>query len=72
MKGRTSSNIQVKWVPSHKDEKGVRAGLISQEHMEGHIEADKLATLGVELHIMPKARVQEVVAQDVMLREIMT
>eukprot|EP00972_Heterocapsa_arctica_P045942 6779223-Heterocapsa_arctica.AAC.1 len=45
-KGRASSNIQVKWAPSHKDEEGVKAGLISQEHMEGDKEADKLATLG--------------------------
>eukprot|EP00972_Heterocapsa_arctica_P095080 14022971-Heterocapsa_arctica.AAC.1 len=43
MKGRFSSNLQVKWVPSHKDEEGVKAGLISQEHMEGNKEADSHA-----------------------------
>eukprot|EP00972_Heterocapsa_arctica_P007470 1090158-Heterocapsa_arctica.AAC.1 len=72
MKGRTSSSIQVKWAPSHKDEEGVKAGLISQEHMEGNKEADKLATLGVNLHIVPEALVQEVQAQYLMVKGLLT
>eukprot|EP00972_Heterocapsa_arctica_P008024 1172135-Heterocapsa_arctica.AAC.1 len=53
MEGRASINLQIKWVPSHKDEEGVKAGLISREHMEGNKEADALATLGVNMHIVP-------------------
>eukprot|EP00972_Heterocapsa_arctica_P076004 11209364-Heterocapsa_arctica.AAC.1 len=50
MQGRGPRNLRVKWVPSHKDEEHVKAGVISQEHMEGNKEGDKLATLGVQPH----------------------
>eukprot|EP00972_Heterocapsa_arctica_P050666 7449528-Heterocapsa_arctica.AAC.1 len=72
MEGRTSANIRVKWVPSHKDEQGVRDGIISQEHMKGNREADKLATRGVNMHLVPEARVKEVHAQDELVRDLLT
>eukprot|EP00972_Heterocapsa_arctica_P071250 10524815-Heterocapsa_arctica.AAC.1 len=56
MEGRTSGNIQVQWIPAHKEEQGVRDGIITQETMEGNREADKLATLGVNLHIIPVSK----------------
>eukprot|EP00972_Heterocapsa_arctica_P004118 611559-Heterocapsa_arctica.AAC.1 len=50
MEGKAPRNLRVKWVPSHKDEEHVRAGIISEEHRAGNAEADKLATKGAELH----------------------
>eukprot|EP00972_Heterocapsa_arctica_P011980 1756173-Heterocapsa_arctica.AAC.1 len=47
-------------------------GAISQEHMEGNEEADKLATLGVQMHEVPLRKVQEVQAQDKLVTELLT
>ena len=64
MESRVSGNIRDKWVPSHKDEQGVKDGIISQEIMEGNREADKLATLGVSLHKVSQHHEEEVTKQD--------
>eukprot|EP00972_Heterocapsa_arctica_P055305 8160634-Heterocapsa_arctica.AAC.1 len=62
--GRAPRNLRVKWVPSHKDEEHVKAGISSQEHMEGNKEADKLATVGVRIHEVSKEKVKEVRLQN--------
>eukprot|EP00972_Heterocapsa_arctica_P025194 3712201-Heterocapsa_arctica.AAC.1 len=72
MVGRESGNIRVKWVPSHKEEQGVLDGLITQEDMEGNREADKLATKGVELHMVPGHQVAKVQAQDKPVEDLLT
>eukprot|EP00972_Heterocapsa_arctica_P006462 946370-Heterocapsa_arctica.AAC.1 len=54
MEGRAPRNLRVNWVPSHKDVEHVKVGIISQEHMEGNKEADKLATRGVKIHEVSK------------------
>eukprot|EP00972_Heterocapsa_arctica_P010052 1476761-Heterocapsa_arctica.AAC.1 len=59
MEGRISRNIRVKWVPSHKDEQGVKDGIITQEGMEGNREADKLAPQGVGMHEVPLHHVEK-------------
>eukprot|EP00972_Heterocapsa_arctica_P049105 7230009-Heterocapsa_arctica.AAC.1 len=42
--------LRVKWVPSHMAEVDILKGTITREDKVGNGEADKLATLGVELH----------------------
>eukprot|EP00972_Heterocapsa_arctica_P028331 4166394-Heterocapsa_arctica.AAC.1 len=42
--------LRVKWVPSHMKEVDIDKGTITREDRDGNEEADKLATLGVELH----------------------
>eukprot|EP00972_Heterocapsa_arctica_P087208 12859055-Heterocapsa_arctica.AAC.1 len=56
--------LRVKWVPSHMEEVHVREGITSREHLEGNQEADKLATLGVEMHKVSDEQVEEVRKQD--------
>eukprot|EP00972_Heterocapsa_arctica_P000513 75563-Heterocapsa_arctica.AAC.1 len=46
------------------EEVHVREGIISREHLEGNQEADKLATLGVEMHKVSDQLVEEVQKQD--------
>eukprot|EP00972_Heterocapsa_arctica_P030800 4532902-Heterocapsa_arctica.AAC.1 len=46
-------NLRVKWVPSHMKEEDILKGTITREDQEGNEQADKLATLGVEMHKVP-------------------
>eukprot|EP00972_Heterocapsa_arctica_P009764 1436813-Heterocapsa_arctica.AAC.1 len=56
--------LLVKWVPSHTEEADILKGTITREDKEGNGEADKLATLGVELHKVPEHLEEEVAKQD--------
>eukprot|EP00972_Heterocapsa_arctica_P054492 8030181-Heterocapsa_arctica.AAC.1 len=56
--------LRVKWVPSHMKEAYVLKGVITREDMTGNEEADKLATLGMEMHKVPKHLEEEVAKQD--------
>eukprot|EP00972_Heterocapsa_arctica_P082921 12219818-Heterocapsa_arctica.AAC.1 len=69
MEGRTSKDIRVKWVPSHKKEQGMKDGIISQEDMEGNREVDKLASQGVEMHKVSLHQVERVQAQDKLAKD---
>eukprot|EP00972_Heterocapsa_arctica_P067425 9951445-Heterocapsa_arctica.AAC.1 len=71
MEGRGSGGIRVKWVPSRKEEQGLLDGIISQEDMEGDRETDKLATKGVELHMVPEHQVAMVQAQDKLVEDLL-
>eukprot|EP00972_Heterocapsa_arctica_P005981 880424-Heterocapsa_arctica.AAC.1 len=48
--GGPHRTLRVKWAPSHMKEVDVRKGVITRENLAGNEEADKLATLGVEMH----------------------
>ena len=51
--------VRVKWMPSHLDdpknsrkkEQALSCGLISEEEIEGKVQADKLADQGVKQHV---------------------
>eukprot|EP00972_Heterocapsa_arctica_P006274 919480-Heterocapsa_arctica.AAC.1 len=44
----------------------------TQEDMEGNKAADKLATQGVEMHEVPVHQVEEVQAQDKLVKDLLT
>eukprot|EP00972_Heterocapsa_arctica_P034987 5149995-Heterocapsa_arctica.AAC.1 len=64
MDSRPPRTLRVNWVPSHVEEVHVLEGIISKEHREGNQEADKLATLGVEMQKVSDDLVEEVKMQD--------
>eukprot|EP00972_Heterocapsa_arctica_P082757 12194107-Heterocapsa_arctica.AAC.1 len=49
----------------------IRKGTITKEDKDGNEEADKLATLGVEMHKVPARLDQLVDKQDVMVEELL-
>eukprot|EP00972_Heterocapsa_arctica_P063464 9365544-Heterocapsa_arctica.AAC.1 len=59
-------------VPSHEEEQAVLDGVITQEDMEGNREADKLATKGGELHMVPEHQVAKVLAQYKVVEDLLT
>eukprot|EP00972_Heterocapsa_arctica_P091412 13486889-Heterocapsa_arctica.AAC.1 len=63
--------LRVKWVPSHMKEVDIRKGVISREDRDGNEEADKLATLGVEMHKVPKHLEMEVDKQDALVEGLL-
>eukprot|EP00972_Heterocapsa_arctica_P069251 10232284-Heterocapsa_arctica.AAC.1 len=63
--------LRVKWVPSHVKEADVLKGVITREDMAGNEEADKLATLGVEMHKVPTHLEEEVTKQDVLVEGLL-
>eukprot|EP00972_Heterocapsa_arctica_P018433 2722507-Heterocapsa_arctica.AAC.1 len=72
MEGKAPRNLRVKWVPSHKEEEHVRAGIISEEHRAGNAEADKLATRGATLHQVSKEAEAQVKQQDELVHGLLT
>eukprot|EP00972_Heterocapsa_arctica_P002691 398343-Heterocapsa_arctica.AAC.1 len=63
--------LRVKWVPPHMKEVDIRNGVIRREDMEGNKEADKLATLGVEMHKVPEHLEEEVAKQDILVEGLL-
>eukprot|EP00972_Heterocapsa_arctica_P016794 2478603-Heterocapsa_arctica.AAC.1 len=59
--------LRVKWVPSHMKEVDIAEGTITREDRDGNEEADKLATLGVNLHRVPKHLDLMVDKQDILV-----
>eukprot|EP00972_Heterocapsa_arctica_P062417 9200006-Heterocapsa_arctica.AAC.1 len=52
-------------------EADIRNGLITREDRDGNEEADKLATLGVEMHKVPKHLDKEVDKQDALVEGLL-
>eukprot|EP00972_Heterocapsa_arctica_P006421 941547-Heterocapsa_arctica.AAC.1 len=63
--------LRVKWVPSHMKEVDIRKGTISREDRDGNDEADKLATLGVEMHKVPPHLDEAVDKQDALVEGLL-
>ena len=57
-------SLRVKWVPSHMKEEDPEKGKITWEDRHGNAEADKRATMGVELHKVPLHKEKEGAKQD--------
>ena len=64
-------NLRVKWVPSHMKEVDIRKGTITREDRDGNEEADKLATLGVEMHKVPPHLDAAVDQQDALVEGLL-